>query len=186
MTKNQIRQHFSNLKLEESLSLSIKNNFFANFNLDQIQKLHIFLPMPREINTWLIINDIMQNYPSISIVTSKSNLQTYTMESYYLDINTKLKKNRWGILEPINARHCPDNKIDMILLPLLAFDKSGFRVGYGKGFYDRFLAKCCPNIIKVGLSRFAPVDRIDDINKYDIKMDFCVMAEYIWKFDIDY
>ncbi|MFK5968826.1 MAG: 5-formyltetrahydrofolate cyclo-ligase [Candidatus Marithrix sp.] len=181
MTKNQLRQKFANLTTNKSLA--IKNNFFNSFDLSEIQKLHVFLPISQEINTWLIIKEIFQNYPNISIVTSKSNLQNYTMESYYLDKNTQLENNRWNIPEPINARKCLDEEIDMILLPLLAFDQRGFRVGYGKGFYDRFLLKCHQDIIKIGLSKFEPVDQIDDINEYDIKMDFCVMAEHIWVFN---
>ncbi|MDM8566133.1 5-formyltetrahydrofolate cyclo-ligase [Candidatus Halobeggiatoa sp. HSG11] len=183
MTKNQLRQQFLSTNLDKTKNIAIKNRFFTSFDLDKIQKLHVFLPMSREINTWLIINEIFQNYPSISVITSKSNLQTYTMESYYLDMNTELTKNSWGISEPVNAHKCHDDKIDMILLPLLAFDKQGFRVGYGKGFYDRFLLKCRPDIIKIGLSQFAPIDKIDDINEYDIKMDFCVMAEHTWIFN---
>ena len=182
MTKNQLRQKFTNLK-SNNQSLAIKNNFFTNFDLNKIKKIHIFLPMPQEINTWLIIQEIFQNYPNISIITSKSNLQNYTMKSYYLDENTKLAKNRWNISEPINARKCIDKEIDMILLPLLAFDQKGFRVGYGKGFYDRFLLKCHQDIIKIGLSKFEPVNKIDDINEHDIKMDFCVMTEQIWTFN---
>jgi len=181
MTKNQLRQKFSHPPSNQSQA--IKNNFFASFDLSKIEKIHIFLPMPREINTWLIIQEIFQNYPAISVITSTSNLKTYTMESYYLDANTQLATNKWGIPEPINARKCPDNEIDMILLPLLIFDKQGFRVGYGKGFYDRFLLKCHQDIIKIGLSRFEPVDAIDDINEYDIKMDFCVTAEHTWIFN---
>ncbi len=181
MTKSQIRQNFSHLTFNQSLT--IKNNFFASFDLSKIEKIHIFLPMPQEINTWLIIQEIFQNYPAISVITSISNLTTYTMESYYLAANTQLAINKWGISEPVNARKCSDNEINMILLPLLGFDKQGFRVGYGKGFYDRFLLKCHQDIIKIGLSRFEPVDTIDDINEYDIKMDFCVMAEHNWVFN---
>jgi 5-formyltetrahydrofolate cyclo-ligase len=69
-----------------------------------------------------------------------------------------------------------------VLIPLLAFDRQGFRVGYGKGFYDRFLSLLSQKTIKIGLSNFAPVERIEDINKYDVKMDFCVTTEQVWHF----
>jgi len=71
----------------------------------------------------------------------------------------------------------------MILIPLLCFDKQGFRVGYGKGFYDRFLPNCRNDIIKVGLSLFESVDKIDDVNEYDVRMDFCVMSDRVFLFN---
>jgi 5-formyltetrahydrofolate cyclo-ligase len=103
------------------------------------------------------------------------------MESYVLDTNTKIVENSWGIPEPTNAIKCPDDTIDMILMPLLCFDKQGFRVGYGKGFYDRFLQKCRKDIIKIGLSLFDSVDKIDDVNENDVRMDFCVKSDAVWK-----
>ena len=71
----------------------------------------------------------------------------------------------------------------MILMPLLCFDKQGFRVGYGQGFYDRFLPQCRKDIIKVGLSIFEPIDKIVDVNKIDVKMDFCVITDRVWTFN---
>lgn len=70
----------------------------------------------------------------------------------------------------------------MVLIPLLAFDKKGYRVGYGKGFYDRFLADCRPDVVKVGLSVFEPIDEIADLNEFDIKMDFCITPNRVWQF----
>jgi 5-formyltetrahydrofolate cyclo-ligase len=95
------------------------------------------------------------------------------MESYVFETDTQIIENTWGIPEPYNAVKF-DDAIDIILIPLLCFDNSGFRVGYGKGFYDRFLLNCNQNIIKIGLSLFEPIDKIDDVDKFDVKMDFCV------------
>jgi len=189
MTKAQLkkqysekRNHFSFEALQEK-SLGISQNFYNHFDLKAIKTLHVFLPMvkKKEINTWIIIQSLFENYPYITLVVSKSVFETCRMESYIFERNTKIIENRWGIPEPINATVCADDKIDMILLPLLCFEQRGFRVGYGKGFYDRFLVKCRSNIIKIGLSLFEPVDKIEDINDYDVKMDFCVMSDGIWK-----
>ncbi len=189
MTKEQLRKQFletrKNLDLDtlQEQSQAISQNFFNRFELSDIKKLHVFLPILKhnEINTWLIINGIMQNHPHIRPIISKSHLKTSEMDSYVFDTNTKIVENRWGIPEPVDAIKCPDDTIDMILMPLLCFDKQGFRVGYGKGFYDRFLQKCRTDIIKIGLSLFEPVDKIEDVNEYDAKMDFCVMTEWVWK-----
>ena len=188
MTKENLRKQFleqrKNLSptLLQEKSQAISQNFFNYFELHSVKKLHIFFPIIRqnEINTWFIINEIRANYPSVTLIISKSDFQTCRMESYVFDTDTLLIENRWGILEPVNAAKCPNNMIDMILMPLLCFDKQGFRVGYGKGFYDRFLSKCKTEIIKVGLSLFEPVDKIADANEYDVKMDFCVMCKKVW------
>ena len=70
----------------------------------------------------------------------------------------------------------------MVLVPLLGFDERGHRVGYGKGFYDRFLAECNPKIQKIGLSLFEPVAQIDDTSDFDIPLDACITPNRIWYF----
>ncbi len=187
MNKNTLRKQFlakrKKLNNLQEKSQAISQQFFHHFDLRNIKKLHIFLPIlkQKEINTWLFIEEIRQNHPHITPIISKSNFQTYSMESYQLDSNTKIVDNKWGIPEPIHAIKCSDDSIDMILMPLLCFDKQGYRIGYGKGFYDRFLRKCRNDIIKIGLSLFEPVEQIEDIHQNDVKMDFCVMNDWIWK-----
>ena len=56
--------------------------------------------------------------------------------------NTKIKKNKYNIPEPIDGIEVPNNKLEVVFIPLLAFDEKGNRVGYGKGFYDNMLNKC--------------------------------------------
>jgi len=171
------RKNLTNEQLQKK-SKAISQQFFQHFNLSKIKNLHIFLPIKKqkELNTWIIIKEIQQNHPHISLIISKSDLKTYNMTSYILDNHTKIVENRWGIPEPSQAKKCPDDTIDMILIPLLCYDKQGFRVGYGKGFYDRFIQKCRPDIIKIGLSLFEPIDKIDNKNDKDLKLDYCVMT----------
>lgn len=189
MTKQQLRKQFSEKRQAfesdtwQENSQAICQNFFNYFDLGGIKKLHIFLPILKqnEINTWLIIQQIFRGYPEITLVTSKSDFKTSSMESYLLEADTKTVENRWGIPEPVAAVKCPDDTIDMILMPLLGFDKRGYRVGYGKGFYDRFLQqRCRTDIIKIGLSQFEPVNEIDDVNEYDVKMNYCVTNRQVW------
>ena len=65
----------------------------------------------------------------------------------------------------------------LVLVPGVCFDQTGHRVGYGKGFYDRFLKTCRPGCLKVGLSYFEPVDPIDDVHDGDVRLDFIVTPE---------
>ncbi|WP_069471554.1 5-formyltetrahydrofolate cyclo-ligase [Candidatus Marithrix sp. Canyon 246] len=188
MNKTQLRQLYLSKRKNltptqvDKYSQTISNRFFSNFNLSKITNLHIFLPILKhnEINTWFIIKELRQNYPHISLITSKSDFQFHTMESYIFEDDTQIIETSLGIPEPYNAVKF-DNIIDMILIPLLCFDQSGFRVGYGKGFYDRFLLNCNQNIIKIGLSLFEPIDKIDDVDKFDLKMDFCVTTCQVLK-----
>ena len=64
--------------------------------------------------------------------------------------------------------------IDMVLIPLLAADKKGNRVGYGKGFYDGSCPKYQPQLLKVGVSLAPLFDEFDFAEMHDVKMDFCV------------
>jgi 5-formyltetrahydrofolate cyclo-ligase len=93
---------------------------------------------------------------------------------YQYDQQIELIKNEYGIDEPKSGNKVTENEIDMVLIPLLAFDRKGYRVGFGKGYYDKFLSRCRKDVLKVGLSFFEPVDAIEDITGYDIPMDFCI------------
>jgi len=187
MNKENLRKQFLSKRKKltfeqrQKKSQAISQQFFQYFDLNNIKKLHLFVPIQKqnELNTWIIIKEIQQNYPHISLIIPKSDFKTYSMTSYILDSVTKIVENRWGIPEPTQAIKCPDDTIDMILIPLLCVDKQGFRVGYGKGFYDRFMPKCRPDIIKIGLSLFEPVDKIDNINDKDLKLDYCVMTNSV-------
>ena len=69
-----------------------------------------------------------------------------------------------------------------LCFPLLIFDNQGHRVGYGKGYYDRFLVKCSRETIKVGLSYFNPIERIEDIQIHDIPIDYGITRDRIYRF----
>ena len=72
--------------------------------------------------------------------------------------------------------------IDMVFVPLLSFDKNGYRVGYGKGYYDKFLANCREDLVKVGFSFFEPVVKIEDVDGYDIPLNYCLTPENFYSF----
>ncbi len=104
------------------------------------------------------------------------------MRAVIVDDNTFFETNKYGIDEPIDGIDMIPSEIDMFIVPLLAFDKKGNRVGYGKGYYDRFLKQCRKDCIKVGFSYFDAVEKIEDFNKYDIKLDYCITPERIFTF----
>jgi len=67
-------------------------------------------------------------------------------------------------------------------VPLLAVDKKGYRVGYGKGFYDKFLPSCKKECLKIGFSYFEPVDEITDKDQFDVPLELCITPHNIYVF----
>ncbi len=175
------------LSVEERVvrSKRITELFFQNFDLSIIKTLHIFLPIIKhnEIDTWLIIRHLQQNFSKINIVIPKIIPEKFELDNYLFD-EKNLIENHWGILEPSgeNQKQIQPKQIDLVIIPLLIFDKNGNRVGYGKGFYDRFLEQCKPKTLKIGLCMEEPVESIEDVNEFDIKMDFCITPTNIYKF----
>lgn len=138
---------------------------------------HLFLTIEeqKEINTEYILQILAGK--DKEIVISKCDFATLGMTHFLLTDNTKIKKNSYNVPEPVDGLEVPDAKIDVVFVPLLAYDKQGNRVGYGKGFYDNFLSKCKPETIKIGLSFFPPEEKIDDVSDNDVKLDFCVTPD---------
>lgn len=169
----------------ENLSQQVCHLFFREANLQTVRYLHVFLPIARhnELNTWPIIRRLQGEHPSIGIVISRTNWQEKRMEHVHLNEATILQENKWGIPEPVAGPACPVQHIDLVLLPLLAFDLEGHRLGYGAGFYDRFLAECAPDTAKIGLSLFPPLSTpIRDVGEHDIPLDACFTPEQVYYF----
>jgi 5-formyltetrahydrofolate cyclo-ligase len=140
---------------------------------------HLFLTIEeqKEINTEYILQILAGK--DKEIVISKCDFTTLGMTHFLLTDNTKIKKNSYNVPEPVDGLEVPDAKIDVVFVPLLAYDKQGNRVGYGKGFYDNFLSKCKPETIKIGLSFFPPEEKIDNVSESDVKLDFCVTPDRV-------
>lgn len=177
------RKQLSQLEKEEK-SREIANLFFQNFDLTQTKFLHCFYPIERtnEIDTRLIFERLWRDFSQIVTIVPRVNRETDEIENLKFSAETVLVRNSWGISEPVGKEFVESEKIDLVLVPLLCFDEKGFRVGYGKGFYDKFLKNCRPDCLKIGLSYFPPVVKISDVHELDVKLDFCITKENIWKF----
>ena len=105
-----------------------------------------------------------------------------TMQATPLHKHSTFVANRFNILEPESEEVIDPQLIDVVFVPLLAFDTKGYRVGYGKGFYDRFLARCANDVVKIGFSFFEAVDSIDDVNEYDVPLNFCITPSRVYEF----
>ena len=157
---------------------------FAAYSFEKFGTVHCFLPSERqrEVDTWPIVRRL-RTRSSGRVVVPRCGVGT-TLTHHELTPETVLKNNRWGIPEPVDSRPCPVAEIDLVLVPLLAFDRRGHRVGYGQGFYDRFLRTCRPDTPKVGLSLFPPVELIEDVFAGDVVLDAVVMPGEVLPFGI--
>jgi 5-formyltetrahydrofolate cyclo-ligase len=165
----------------ESLSLKIANKCLE-LPIWNYSNYHIFLSITEkcEINTDYLLH-ILQGKDK-NIIVPKTNFNDGTLIHFLLTDNTTIKTNKWGIPEPEDGIPFPEEKIDVVFVPLLAFDKKGHRVGYGKGFYDRFLSNCGPDTIKIGLSLFEAEEGTIQLDLKDIPLNFCVTPDLVYHF----
>ena len=175
-----LRQSLADATLEE-MSLAIANRVLELPIWDKTY-FHVFLPITeqKEVDTELILH--LLSGKDKEVLISKSNFETREMIHYLLTDNTRIAKNEYNIPEPVDGIEVPSKKIEVVFVPLLAYDKKGNRVGYGKGFYDKFLLDCKPDVIKIGLSFFEPEEEISDIFEGDVKLDYCVTPTEIYIF----
>lgn len=177
MTKTEARQVY----LERRLALSdaqravlnerLYHLFFVLPFLNTIKTLHVYLPLEEkaEPDTWQIIDKLRREHGHIRLVVPKVTTGGY-LDHYFFEGLHQLQKNKWNIWEPVQGVPAMPEKIDAVLVPLLAYDERGHRVGYGKGFYDRFLAQCRPDCLKVGLSFFEPCPLLRDVEATDVRL----------------
>ena len=180
MTKAELRKQ--NLARQKSLTAEerragserIADAFFSNFDLSRVNYLHLFIPIEKfnEVDTRPIVARIRREHPHVVTVVPRVDFDANEITSLRYGPETKVVSNVWNIDEPTHDDFVETELIDMVLVPGLAFDRAGHRVGYGKGFYDRFLAKCREDCVKVGLSYFEPVKRIEDSHDGDVAVDF--------------
>jgi len=175
-----LRQQLSQNEIEDK-SLLIANKLLELPIWDK-KYYHLFLTLveQKEVHTDFILNIL--GGKDKEVVVSRSDFETMTMVHYLLTDGTRLVKSAYGIPEPVEGIEVPSKKIDVVFVPLLAFDKQGQRVGYGKGFYDRFLNECREDVISVGLSFFEAESEPIEANETDVPLGYCVTPERVYSF----
>lgn len=191
MKKEEIRVLYKQKRA--ALSLHLKDKL-DDLLLLQFQKLEIDIPSlimtyspikhlnefdPQTITDYCYFKNPGQQLFYPVMVQGKKNPQII---SVIVDDETVFKTNKYGIEEPVEGIDMFPTEIDLVLVPLISFDKKGNRVGYGKGYYDRFLKQCRKDCIKIGFSYFEPVDQVEDVNKLDVKLDFGLTPDTIYQF----
>ena len=136
-----------------------------------------YYPVNFEIDSLTLLKKFKKKKFNISLPVIKKNFQ---MDFHSWSFSEPLKINKYGIPEPENKNIVYP---DVLLIPLVAFDKNLNRLGYGCGYYDRLIEKLSKkkNIIKIGLAfSIQEIDKVP-INKYDQKLDYLVTNEHLIK-----
>jgi 5-formyltetrahydrofolate cyclo-ligase len=177
MTKQELRKLYltKRLALTETEYAQHNSQLYQNFllkvDLSSVKVIHTFLPIlsKKEPDTWPIIDHLRSAYPYIRISIPRVNNETGMLENFYFEERHQLATNEWGIQEPQYGISTEPQKIDLVLVPLLVCDQQGNRLGYGKGYYDKFLKRCRTDVKKIGISLFEPAAKIPS-EPYDVKL----------------
>lgn len=186
MKKSEIRKVYlkkkESLAKTEVLSLSEKifENFISKFDLTENQKIHCFLSIPEknEVDTSSFLNGFFRN--NIRVFVPK--IVKGKLISVEITKVTPFTVSAWGIKEPEGNKDSGVKDFDIVITPLLYADLFGNRVGYGKGFYDRFFSEINPTALKVGVSFFPPKEKVEDVSEYDVSLDYLVTPTEILSF----
>ncbi len=184
MSKDELRQKYKSLRQGlnpediDELSLKIANQALK-LDLWAFKTYHIFLSISKlkEINTEYLLHILHGKDKNVVVPKVKGQ----NLQNFLLTDSTQLRLSEWNIPEPVEGILVPPEQIDVVFLPLLAFDNIGNRIGYGKGFYDKFLNQCRPETLKVGLSFFKPEASIESL-PHDIQLDYCITPHHIYTF----
>ena len=157
---------------------------FQRLQLPEAQTLLSYFPIPshHEVETRPLGDFLQFRMPWLQLAYPRINYEEVSMEAVLVNDATEYVANRYGIAEPQGEDILGPQLVDIVFVPLLVYDVSGYRVGYGKGFYDRYLKLCREDVIKIGFSYFEPEPVISDVNEFDIPLNFAITPERIYEF----
>ena len=186
MEKKELRKKYKRLRntlspeAVEECSIAIANQALK-LPIWEKTYYHVFLSISekKEVNTEFLLHILQGKDKSIGI--PKADFKSFEMEHILLQENTPIKVSAYDIPEPVRGIAIPPQQFEVVFVPLLAFDINGNRVGYGKGFYDRFLAQCKPECLKIGVSFFEAEEKILNEN-IDFTLNYCVTPHNIYAF----
>ena len=178
----QKRQNISGREIEMWTDLILIN--FQKIQLPFLSCIHTYIASQKlaEVETLQLVEYLQFKNPGVKVVVPKIDIASGKLEHFHFKEEMELIDNFFGIAEPKEGLQILPEEIDFVLIPLLAFDAKGYRVGYGKGFYDKFLSECRQDVIKIGLSFFEAEEAVDDVHQFDISLDYCVTPDRIYDF----
>ncbi|HWJ27592.1 MAG TPA: 5-formyltetrahydrofolate cyclo-ligase [Flavisolibacter sp.] len=189
MLKNQARSFYK--KKRDAISYTDKMKWddlmliqFQTLDLPFLDYVLSYYPIEEnnEVNTFLLTDYLHFKHLNLHICYPKTNMKAYSMEAIACSADSIFEANEYNIPEPLETSVIDPGLLDLVFVPMLGYDKKGNRVGYGKGFYDRFLKECRTDCFKIGLSYFEPLEAIEDANEFDVSLDFCITPQRIYVF----
>lgn len=187
MQKTEARQFFKNkrkrltqsdcLKLDDLLLIQ-----FQRFNWGNMECIGNFYPIEKfnEPNTLLLSKYLKHALPSIKIAYPRILPNDLSME--FFEETEEFIENKWGIIEPLPIQKIEIQQMDAILIPMLGFDSFGQRIGFGKGYYDRYFENKTKSCLRVGISYFEPIPKLEDTHQFDVPLTHCITPSNIYEF----
>lgn len=171
-------------KLLSKKEILLKNKFINNKLLKQSQlrnvnNILVYLPINNEVNTTKIIKNLFKLKKNVFLPAFSKKTKAWIV-CQFKDWE-KLETGPFKILQPINPKKVDIQTLDTALIPGVAFDRIGNRLGYGKGVYDRLLVNS--NINKIGLAYDFQIKKKLPVDKYDLRMDMVLTEEKGFVFD---
>ncbi len=189
MTKKELRNLYKQkrqaISSEEKLKLDdLLLIRFQQLCFEDVHVLFTYWPKvnAQEPNTHLFSGYLRHTIPFLQIAYPVTDFSTCTMHAVFINEETVYHINAYGITEPTDGSLVEPHDINLVFVPFLVCDTNGYRVGYGKGFYDRYLAKCREDIIKIGFSYFDPIEKIAGRDAFDIPLNYCITPEKVYEF----
>lgn len=189
MLKKEARKIYNKKRQELNYSDQLKWDDLILINFQTMETPHLgavfsFYPMEdrNEVDALIITDFLRFRNPNLQICYPKMEIKEPNMEAIACHADTIFQANAINILEPLETEVIDPLDIDMVLVPMLVCDVAGNRVGFGKGYYDRYLSRCRPDCLKVGLSYFTPIDQVEDANEFDVPLNFCITPEKVYVF----
>jgi 5-formyltetrahydrofolate cyclo-ligase len=157
---------------------------FQQFDFGNAQTLLTYWPMTHsnEPNTHLYSSYLRHTIPNLQMAYPVVDLVTGIMHAILINEETVYHTSAYGITEPKEGAIVSPIDIDIIFVPQLIYDKQGFRVGFGKGYYDKFLVQCRDDAVTIGFNYFEPINKIEDVNEFDIPLNYCITPQTIYEF----
>lgn len=189
ITKKQLRLAFQAKRkaldlIDQHQMLAAMVSFFHEIPFENFQAILSYHPIPakKEIPAYLFEQSLEDFSSDFLICYPSANFQSGEMQAFVNDEDIIWEEAGFGLTQPRSGNRLPPEALDLILVPLLAFDKRGHRLGYGKGFYDRYLSYCRPDACKIGLSWFDPLDELPEISALDVPLNYCVTPQALYVF----
>ena len=180
--KIKLREKFKAIRLAYSseqkakLDTDIIQRFMRTYQYKNASTILCYVSTPLEVDTHMLIKRALEDGKKVAVPRCKP--ETTTMDFYLINGFDDLEKGTFGVLEPIPSR-CEIYKGNdgICIVPGLCFDYAGYRLGYGKGYYDRFLTDYSQT--KIGICYNDCVQQRLFHGRYDVPVDLLITERYL-------